>query len=100
RHTRSKRDWSSDVCSSDLALSQCIVSLAQGAARQAPPQRFCQLAETFSGEIERIAHLHARTFPACALDSGAEALLLLSDENALKIGRASCRERVSRRVVE
>ena len=65
------------------ALSQCIVSLAQGAARQAPPQRFCQLAETFSGEIERIAHLHARTFPACALDSGAEALLLLSDENAL-----------------
>src|SRR5216683_7464790 len=23
RHTRSDRDWSSDVCSSDLALEQC-----------------------------------------------------------------------------
>src|SRR5699024_11653091 len=23
RHTRSKRDWSSDVCSSDLFLSRC-----------------------------------------------------------------------------
>src|SRR5439155_917488 len=29
------------------------------------------------------ARLHARTFPACAMDSGAEALLILSDENAL-----------------
>src|SRR5699024_11356952 len=25
RHTRSKRDWSSDVCSSDLAFSVCPV---------------------------------------------------------------------------
>src|SRR5207249_9691210 len=25
RHTRSKRDWSSDVCSSDLACSTCLI---------------------------------------------------------------------------
>src|SRR5699024_11966148 len=26
RHTRSKRDWSSDVCSSDLTFFQCATS--------------------------------------------------------------------------
>src|SRR5699024_12197405 len=30
RHTRSKRDWSSDVCSSDLTLSRnyCVICLS------------------------------------------------------------------------
>src|SRR5699024_11989342 len=28
RHTRSKRDWSSDVCSSDLLEKSCFVTLA------------------------------------------------------------------------
>src|SRR5213592_5021210 len=65
------------------ALRQSIVSLVQGAASPAAPRRFCQLSETFSREVNSIAHLHARTFPACAMDSGAEALLILSDENAL-----------------
>src|SRR6266704_3977759 len=33
RHTRSKRDWSSDVCSSDLAVGDdCSVMCALGAA--------------------------------------------------------------------
>src|SRR5207249_5061740 len=27
RHTRSKRDWSSDVCSSDLCCASCIAQL-------------------------------------------------------------------------
>src|SRR5205807_10590787 len=62
------------------ALRQRIVSLVQSAARPVAPRRFCQLSETFSREVETIAHLHARTFPACAMDSGAEALLILSDE--------------------
>src|SRR5438552_2310475 len=65
------------------ALRQRIVSLVQSAARPAAPRRFCQLPETFLREVETIARLHAKTFPACALDSGAEALLILSDENAL-----------------
>src|SRR5699024_11814442 len=26
RHTRSKRDWSSDVCSSDLPISLCVIA--------------------------------------------------------------------------
>jgi len=65
------------------ALRQSIVSLVQSAVSPAAPRRFCQLPATFSREVDSIAHLHARTSPACATDSGAEALLILSDENAL-----------------
>jgi ferrous iron transport protein B len=65
------------------ALRQIIVSLVQNTARAPAPRRFCPLPEPFSREVDSIAHLHARTFPACALDTGAEALLILSDENAL-----------------
>src|SRR5699024_11987193 len=37
RHTRSKRDWSSDVCSSDLAFGHYwIVAITVEAARQSP----------------------------------------------------------------
>src|SRR5699024_11482548 len=32
RHTRSKRDWSSDVCSSDLSVSYCWILLFLPAA--------------------------------------------------------------------
>src|SRR5699024_11902178 len=74
RHTRSKRDWSSDVCSSDLATI-----------------------------IPREDHPISRKIisrPALDVlyglkDAGYEAYLVggcLRD--ALKIGRASCRERV------
>src|SRR5262245_8658162 len=65
------------------ALRQRIVSLVQSALRPAASRRFCRLPETLSREVDAIARLHARTVPACALDSGAEALLILSDENAL-----------------
>src|SRR5207249_5415830 len=37
RHTRSKRDWSSDVCSSDLDLA---IGLATGAPRRAVLKAF------------------------------------------------------------
>src|SRR5207249_6777586 len=40
RHTRSKRDWSSDVCSSDLTT--------------ATPEEFSALASGYRGEIERM----------------------------------------------
>src|SRR5699024_1726510 len=40
RHTRSKRDWSSDVCSSDLELEQLRVGLTHPAfAKASPSQR-------------------------------------------------------------
>src|SRR5437868_15510472 len=33
RHTRSKRDWSSDVCSSDLGRHWCCCGTARSSAR-------------------------------------------------------------------
>src|SRR5437868_15102432 len=46
RHTRSKRDWSSDVCSSDLQIEQMhfrdFVAVARGVALLRLPRRICQ----------------------------------------------------------
>src|SRR5207249_5295201 len=44
RHTRSKRDWSSDVCSSDLLVVQGLFGRVRGvsgfeAAAMTPPER-------------------------------------------------------------
>src|SRR5437660_4586321 len=65
------------------ALRQKIVSLIERANRVAAPRSFCQLPELFSREVATIANLHAKTFPTCALNAQAEALLVLSDEAAL-----------------
>src|SRR2546429_969468 len=65
------------------ALRQKIVSLIERAHRVAVPRSFCQLPELFSREVATIANLHAKTFPTCALNAQAEALLVLSDETAL-----------------
>src|SRR5687768_18597994 len=77
RHTRCSRDWSSDVCSSDLGLAAAALALVLGAAPAVP--------ET------------ARQRPA-GKDNKAER----SEAVGLpvyKIGRASCRESVSMAVV-
>src|SRR5207302_4739078 len=65
RHTRFSRDWSSDVCSSDLSTRNCNDSLPKSARRPAlsPPRKAEKAASTnFGGN---------------------------------QIGRASCRERES-----
>src|SRR5207249_7379645 len=75
RHTRSKRDWSSDVCSSDLGggerglrvFGRGAVSLHRGLERR---------------------HVRAELVVLLAGDQ------LLLQEGAVQIGRASCRERV------
>src|SRR5437868_10755972 len=77
RHTRSKRDWSSDVCSSDLPVKQvdqfaCIHRL--------PPYFLAQLLDLFN-----------RTAP---LDEVGVLWIFLSPLSPSEIGRASCRERV------
>src|SRR5207249_5440980 len=81
RHTRSKRDWSSDVCSSDLEASLVIfaINLLLGA------------------KLGR--WLRSRTFlVASALKARGSAVAIrlggFRKNSGLKIGRASCRERV------
>src|SRR5699024_11232110 len=51
RHTRSKRDWSSDVCSSDL-----VIGFAGGVADAVSLQDMLEgKLETYSGDLRRAA---------------------------------------------
>src|SRR5690606_41069334 len=87
RHTRFSRDWSSDVCSSDLA-----------GGRNVDRER---RAQAESG-VEMVVHLHvvAAVPPALLGDLVLERVCdLLADREAgekvlREIGRASCREGV------
>src|SRR5699024_11952742 len=84
RHTRSKRDWSSDVCSSDLPIygGQAYGIQLSGLRRGA------QIIVGTPGRV--IDHLKKGTLDL----SGLRHLVLdEADEMLAKIGRASCRER-------
>src|SRR5207249_7200091 len=90
RHTRSKRDWSSDVCSSDLHfeqvrnipvkvfhlddLIQCLVDDIDGAMPRTPPIS--------------LHGIHAVLSPD-KVDTEVATSIVFA-----QIGRASCRERV------
>src|SRR5438067_8492618 len=81
RHTRSKRDWSSDVCSSDLVDGS---SYGYRAMRLA-----LELAQAFGGSL----------FVCSAFDVEYHHVVFHNIKDVLsyqasKIGRASCRERV------
>src|SRR5207249_7536430 len=79
RHTSSKRDWSSDVCSSDLSrVSERTAEL---------------LAETRDVEIPRGA-------VGRMIDRGERIADPLLEGVENEIGRASCRERVQNGAVE
>src|SRR5699024_11280437 len=73
RHTRSKRDWSSDVCSSDLFSHIRCLQLRLGAL-------------AFSSSYTQLPFGH------CI--SGSGELCHNTQLPAAEIGRASCRERV------
>src|SRR5699024_11896488 len=91
RHTMSKRDWSSDVCSSDLAA-------------MAPAEFLSFLQEAADGLDLRLVgspeQFHALEQPAVQLEpSGPDDIAYLqytSGSTRFQIGRASCRERVKR----
>src|SRR5206468_7158122 len=78
RHTSSDRDWSSDVCSSDLVWEAAVPSPAAERPVKAPALSHAQI--TVDG---RAARRSVRRLLTVALLS-----------QARKIGRASCRERV------
>src|SRR5206468_9189244 len=80
RHTRSDRDWSSDVCSSDLdrQLGRVIAALAElGMADVAPG-------------VDQV--LGGPVLVAVGVPGGV--VVVLRDRIVQQIGRASCRERV------
>src|SRR5690606_41198860 len=83
RHTRFSRDWSSDVCSSDLdtVTRPCAAMRAAMAA--------AEVGDDVYGDDPTVNALQARL----ARDLGFEAGLFLPSGTQSKIGRASCRER-------
>src|SRR5690606_39862944 len=87
RHTRFSRDWSSDVCSSDLGLSL----LAFGAL--GTWAYFASIDEVVRGEGKVVPSQQVQIVQS--LDGGIveETLIRTGDQVEKEIGRASCRER-------
>src|SRR2546430_7551363 len=82
RHTRFDCDWSSDVCSSDLVELQKGSSAVEKAevagARTQRERDYIAAIKVFYQDADKLDH-RTRTF---------------AYNNAMEIGRASCRERV------
>src|SRR5207253_8730203 len=92
RHTRWPRDWSSDVCSSDLVVTLASVILgALAIMLSVIAMALAQDTVRVRGTIERI---DGSTYMVKARD-GAELKVTLADSPQIagEIGRASCRER-------
>src|SRR5699024_11754769 len=80
RHTRSKRDWSSDVCSSDL----------HGVGQLGSPGFDC-----FHSVKSRGSRFTSETASPCCTSSGrCPESVPYPSNSPTEIGRASCRERV------
>src|SRR5690606_40934664 len=94
RHTRFSRDWSSDVCSSDLAAALCGLVIASG--------KVTYVAIVVGAMLSLIL----LQMPAIAMWLVLVGALAISGPVAfffpalekLQIGRASCRERVQNTV--
>src|SRR5207302_4542790 len=89
RHTRFSRDWSSDVCSSDLLLSDFQVSIPEIGTIKARQVPFVVITSNRTREVhdalKRRCLYHWIDYPD--LDKEVEIV------RAREIGRASCRER-------
>src|SRR5699024_11893554 len=92
RHTRSKRDWSSDVCSSDLFPHEDDFIIFSRNGGVTDPDN---LQHYFSRLLRKLGLEHVKfhairhTFATRAIENGID-----------EIGRASCRERGPSSVVE
>src|SRR5690606_40375316 len=91
RHTRFSRDWSSDVCSSDLATGSSIeasVLITANLVDLKVPQIWAKAISSSHGKI--LARIGANHVIYPEREAGERVAHLVSGQ----IGRASCRERV------
>src|SRR5690606_39379216 len=87
RHTRFSRDWSSDVCSSDLQVFQSAATLRR-------KLETCELERKTYAEAAQKASQTVGQMQEQLVQSQKLAML----GQVAEIGRASCRERVESRV--
>src|SRR5690606_41016358 len=92
RHTRFSRDWSSDVCSSDLTDKSALAAGAK-AARGAHWVKPELIAEVSFAEWTASGHVRQATFRGLRADKPAKSIERERPVSArAEIGRASCRE--------
>src|SRR5207249_9778775 len=96
---RAKRDWSSDVCSSDLPTTTgCITPPMLHALQQAKAAGFNHFVACFRTG-DRFEHPKGRACDFAAAPKGFGGVAAGDDRiygNNLEIGRASCRDRGER----
>src|SRR5204862_2784984 len=94
RHTRSLRDWSSDVCSSDLAR---VTGRIQMQGFSVEKLIFQSLPGVYVTALVYVPDDHSKKHPAVLVPAGhaADGKFHYQSLSQRQIGRASCRERVS-----
>src|SRR5207249_5923523 len=94
RHTRSKRDWSSDVCSSDLQAAPAKMRALAGARATWQPSEV----RAQRLQVTGVAGLAIQDYGLAGIDRAADRRVVVAQRpghlHAEEIGRASCRERV------
>src|SRR5690606_40735474 len=98
RHTRFSRDWSSDVCSSDLRQGGEALT-AMGLKELYQQARLFLERELAASEEPCVVVTHFGPEARCCAPQFATSPLTPYFINNCKIGRASCRERVEISVV-
>src|SRR5204862_5484039 len=89
RHTRSLRDWSSDVCSSDLVGFK-IHARSTGPYSLVTQQPLGGKAQ-FGGQ--RLGEMEVWALEAYGAAYSLQEMLTVKSDDVAEIGRASCRER-------
>src|SRR5439155_9920464 len=99
RHTRWPRDWSSDVCSSDLGNQQegAVKLLDFGVARASGALKLAQTAHSMI--VGTPSYMSPEAFTGIEVDGRSDVYSLGAVLFEMQIGRASCRERVEITVV-
>src|SRR2546421_710589 len=87
RHTRSDRDWSSDVCSSDLAAEQKAADLQAAQAKQAEEQRKAE--ERAAAQKRAAAERQRQAEAQESTESVAELQRSLAAEERAKVARSA-----------
>src|SRR5690606_40645571 len=94
-HTRFSRDWSSDVCSSDLTHEEASVDVNDRAIGE--PCVFAAEISNAAGNFDGIANTTNRNLSSVAFVNAGGGILCHGGTEygrGPQIGRASCRERV------